>query len=151
MKKLIILLFVLFALNANAQFYTKIKPISSIEFGAKTRSLSFYHNSLDTYYLYEYPNNSFYFDINIGVNYLNFFLTSNVTTNFNKPDFSDVYLNPFLSEYYVDFYYSFKCFKIGYQHYCSHITLNSSNKLSRNNNYIKESHDKLFIKLILLL
>jgi len=149
MKKLIILLFVLFALNANAQFYTKIKPISSIEFGIKNRYLSFYPYNFDTNIIYKYPNNSLFSDLCIGISYYNFSLTSNIITNFYKSDFSDINFSPFLAEYYFDLFYSYKYIKLGYQHFCSHPVINSNNTDFNDNNFIHDYYNKFYIKIII--
>ena len=146
MKKLIILSLVLFALNAKCQFFSKFKPIASIEAGVKNRKLFFYYTTFDNNISYIYPKNTFYSDINIGVSNSGFYLTANIVSNFNKSDMSDLNFSPFLSEYYLDFYYKKNAFKIGYQHFCSHPTISQPNKYISENIYIMDSHDRFYIK-----
>ena len=153
MKKLFILLFVLFAFTAKSQFlktakseFSKLKPLSSFELGTKSRELHFYEHGLvfSNAYKYDYP--SFYADLYIGVQYYNFYLTSNVISNFSKTDLKNHTFSPFLAEYYLDFFYSHKRIKIGYQHFCSHPVISNQNRDDVINTYINDYHDKFYIK-----
>jgi len=157
MKKLIILSLVLFALNAKCQFFnkakiefSKLKPIASFELGTKARELHFYDHGIESGDIYKFDYPSFYSDIFIGINYHSFYLTSNIITSFSKTDLKNHTFSPFLAEYYLDFYYSFKKIKMGYQHFCSHPVISNSNRDGVVSNYINDYHDKFYIKFTLL-
>lgn len=157
MKKLITLSLVLFALNAKSQFFSKlstelfkIKPIGSFEFATKSRELNFYEHGIQGGESYKYNYPSFYTDVCIGLNYCNFYLTTNIISNFTKENLDDHTFSPFLSEYYFDVYYIYKNFQIGYQHFCSHPTISDSNRDDVLNTYINDYHDKFYIKFTFL-
>jgi hypothetical protein len=144
MKNLTILLLVLFAINANCQFFKELKPISSIEIGFKQRQISLINpeNRMTVCF----PDLTMYSDITIGLNYDNFLLTSNIVTNFTKTGMEDYMFSPFFAEYYFDFSYTNNNFKIGFQHYCSHPVLSGDDSLDIDYNRIHEYHDKFYIK-----
>ena len=138
MKKLLIILLVLCSFVS----YSQIKPLISVELGTKSRSTLIYLPENDFIRL-SYPDYSFYSDICIGLNYKRFNVTSNVITNFN---YNDGYtFTPFLSEYYIDIFYSHKAIKFGYQHLCTHPVFNDEDVF-----LINDSFDKLYIKFNLM-
>jgi len=150
MKKLFILLLILSALSAKSQFYTKFKPVFDIEIGTKDRTLNFYERSFINKSAYDYPANSFYSDIKIGVRFHNFYLTTNIISNFSYSGLNSKTFTPFLSEYYFDLYYKAKFITFGYQHFCSHATISQDNINFSDTNYINDSHDKIYIKFTIL-
>jgi nitrate reductase gamma subunit len=137
MKTLLISLLLSVVLqNVNSQ----IKTNGFIETGYLSGAQSMKYDGIATY---EYPENTFYADVNLTFKLKHVYLEQQLFNVFNYKGgktFSVIEI-----EYKTRIYYKWKALKIGYEHMCLHPIINQHNEIPKLTR--RASHDKIFIRL----